>query len=72
MRFMDKQNSRFRVLALTATPGSTTGAIQDVVSVLKIEHVEYRDDQSPDVVKYINTKVIPIKSGPVQGETSGR
>lgn len=42
-----------RVLALTASPGSTIEQIQEVVTNLGIEHIEVRMDSDSDVVPYI-------------------
>ena len=50
------QNPYFRVLALTATPGSTPKAVQDVVDALHISHIEIRDEQSPDLAPYLHGK----------------
>ena len=40
-----KHQNQFRVLALTATPGSETKVVQDVVNNLKISHIESRSEQ---------------------------
>ncbi len=46
--------SRFpRLLALTASPGSTVEKIQEVVTNLGIENIEVRIDADPDVAPYI-------------------
>ncbi|KAJ8611828.1 hypothetical protein MRB53_037741 [Persea americana] len=54
--FMRRFNSSFRVLALTATPGSTTEAVQAVIDNLGIARVELRTEQSLDIVQYTHEK----------------
>ena len=51
------KNPHFRMLALTATPGSTPEAVQAIVDSLHISRIELRDEQSLDIRKYINEKV---------------
>jgi ATP-dependent DNA helicase MPH1 len=51
------KNPHFRVLALTATPGSTPEAVQAIVDSLHISRIELRDEQSLDIRSYINEKV---------------
>ncbi|GLV39645.1 Fanconi anemia group M helicase [Carabus blaptoides fortunei] len=58
-------NTNFRVLALSATPGSNFNAVRDVITNLLISHIEVRTNESLDVVPYIfqrklDTVVIPI------------
>jgi hypothetical protein len=54
------KNPHFRVLALTATPGSTPEALQNLINGLHISHVEIRDERSLDIVPYIHDKVSVI------------
>ncbi|XP_043930200.1 Fanconi anemia group M protein isoform X2 [Protopterus annectens] len=42
----------FRVLALSATPGSDTKAVQQVISNLLIAHIELRSEDSSDIQPY--------------------
>ena len=51
-----RKNPHFRVLALTATPGSKIEAVQEVVDALHISHIEMRSEQSPDVCQYLHKK----------------
>lgn len=44
-----------RILGLTASPGSTIETIQDICKNLKIEEIEARTENDPDVKKYIKT-----------------
>ncbi|XP_047528487.1 Fanconi anemia group M protein isoform X1 [Vanessa atalanta] len=55
----------YRVLALSATPGSKVEDVVNVVKNLRIAHLELRNENSIDVVSYshsrkINTVVIPL------------
>ena len=57
VRYMMAHNPHFRVLALTATPGSTPEAVQTVVDSLHISHIEIRDENSFDIRPYKQKKV---------------
>ena len=50
-------NPHFRILALTATPGSKPEAVQQLVDALHISHIEIRSENDPDLKKYLHTKV---------------
>ncbi|XP_046962883.1 Fanconi anemia group M protein isoform X2 [Vanessa cardui] len=55
----------YRVLALSATPGSKVEDVVNVVKNLRIAHLELRNENSIDVVSYshsrkINTVVVPL------------
>ena len=50
------KNPHFRVLALTATPGSTPEAVQGIVDSLHISHIEIRDENSIDLRGYMHKK----------------
>jgi ERCC4-related helicase len=52
------KNPHFRVLALTATPGSKPDAVQAIVDALHISHIEIRDEQSLDLAPYLHKKRI--------------
>ena len=58
IRYMMTKTPHFRVLALTATPGSKPQAVQAVVDALHISHIEIRDEESPDVARYLRKKHI--------------
>jgi Fanconi anemia group M protein len=51
------QHHNFRVLALSATPGSDIKAAAEVVDNLRIAHMEIRTETDPDVKKYMFTRV---------------
>ncbi|KAI5366481.1 putative helicase, P-loop containing nucleoside triphosphate hydrolase [Septoria linicola] len=56
VQFLRRFNSSFRVLALTATPGSTTEAVQAVIDNLGIARVELRTESSLDIRQYTHEK----------------
>ncbi|KAH9835748.1 P-loop containing nucleoside triphosphate hydrolase protein [Rhodofomes roseus] len=58
MRYMMAKNPHFRVLALTATPGSKPEAVQEIVNCLHISHIEIRDEESLDIRSYIHKKEV--------------
>lgn len=53
---LDKFNTSFRVLALTATPGATIESVQTVVDNLDISSIQLRTDKDPDVLQYMNSR----------------
>ncbi|KAF2217897.1 hypothetical protein CERZMDRAFT_31243, partial [Cercospora zeae-maydis SCOH1-5] len=56
VQFLRRFNSSFRVLALTATPGSTTEAVQSVIDNLGIARVELRTESSLDIRQFTHEK----------------
>ncbi|KAG1757914.1 hypothetical protein EDB19DRAFT_1659787 [Suillus lakei] len=58
VRFLMAKNPHHRVLALTATPGSTPEAIQSIVDSLHISRIEIRDENSIDLREYMHKKEI--------------
>ena len=56
VQFLRRFNNSFRVLALTATPGSTTEAVQAVIDNLGIARVELRTESSLDIRQYTHEK----------------
>ncbi|TKA83789.1 hypothetical protein B0A55_00054 [Friedmanniomyces simplex] len=59
--FLRRFNSSFRVLALTATPGSTVEAVQAVIDHLGIARVELRTEQSLDIRPYTHEKQTDVE-----------
>jgi ERCC4-related helicase len=58
----DKMSNKARILALTASPGSDLDKIREVCTNLKIEKVEVRTEEDPDVKPYVqDVKVNWIK-----------
>ncbi|KAK9716906.1 3'-5' DNA helicase, variant 2 [Basidiobolus ranarum] len=67
IRELSAKNPLFRVLALSATPGTDTATVQDVVNNLMISHIELRSEESLDIQKYthgrkIDVIVVPLTS----------
>ncbi|KAK3394820.1 hypothetical protein B0H63DRAFT_462077 [Podospora didyma] len=58
VEFMRRFSTSFRVLALTATPGSSVEAVQDVIDNLGISHVEIRTEESIDIRQYVHSRNI--------------
>ncbi|BGP51068.1 3'-5' DNA helicase [Rhodotorula kratochvilovae] len=56
IRYMMCRNPHFRVLALTATPGSRGDAVQEVIDNLHIGRIEVRADDSLDIRQYVHKK----------------
>ncbi|KAI0374376.1 P-loop containing nucleoside triphosphate hydrolase protein [Pilatotrama ljubarskyi] len=56
VRFMMQHNPHFRIMALTATPGSKPEAVQEIVDALHISHIEIRNESDLDLKKYLHTK----------------
>ncbi|CAF1378592.1 unnamed protein product, partial [Didymodactylos carnosus] len=64
-------SEQYRVLALSATPGNSVEAVQQVIDNLKIAHIELRTDDSLDIKKYSFEKVIEkiiVKPNPLMDE----
>ncbi|KAK4516388.1 sphinganine kinase lcb4 [Mucor velutinosus] len=67
-----KTNKSFRILALTATPGSTVDAVQNVVTNLHISKIEIRTEESMDIRQFShgkNTQRIVVKLSYTEGST---
>nr|GAT47897.1 predicted protein [Mycena chlorophos] len=58
VRYMMAKNPYFRILALTATPGSKPEAVQDLVDNLHISRIEIRDEESLDIRPYVHQKKV--------------
>lgn len=56
VKFLRRFNSSFRVLALTATPGSTVGSVQEVIDGLGIARTEIRTEESIDIRDFVHTR----------------
>ena len=62
---MKKSNTIFRVIALSATPGTDLNAVRLVIQNLLISKIELRNEESPDIVPYtfqrtIEKVVVPL------------
>nr|XP_043613922.1 DEAD-box ATP-dependent RNA helicase FANCM [Erigeron canadensis] len=51
---------QFRILALTATPGSNHQTIQQVIDNLQISCLEHRSESDPDVTPYVHDRKIEL------------
>lgn len=56
IKFLRRYNSSFRVLALTATPGSTVESVQAVIDGLGISRVEIRTEDSLDIRDFVHSR----------------
>jgi hypothetical protein len=57
IEYIEQAGAKFRILALSATPGTSIKTIQSVVDTLRISRIEARSDSDPDVKNtYINVK----------------
>ncbi|KAI5798889.1 hypothetical protein EDC01DRAFT_688548 [Geopyxis carbonaria] len=62
VKLLRRENTSFRLLALTATPGSTVEAVQGVIDSLGIVRVEIRTDESLDIRDYIQKRTVEIET----------
>ncbi|XP_056841558.1 Fanconi anemia group M protein isoform X4 [Rattus norvegicus] len=65
VRELVKYTNHFRILALSATPGSDIKAVQQVITNLLIEKIELRSEDSPDILPYSHERrveklVVPL------------
>jgi ERCC4-related helicase len=58
VRLMNKMDVGFRLIGLSATPGYEHDKIQEVISNLNISKVIYKDENQPEVKKYLHQKII--------------
>jgi ATP-dependent DNA helicase MPH1 len=56
--FLRRFNSSYRILALTATPGSDVEAVQKVIDGLDISRIEIRTETSMDISKYVHQRTV--------------
>lgn len=52
VELLEQASAKFRVVGLSATPGSNIKAIQSVVEALRINRIESRCDDDPDIQQY--------------------
>ncbi|GAO18786.1 uncharacterized protein UV8b_02169 [Ustilaginoidea virens] len=57
-KFIRRFSKSFRILALTATPGSKIETVQEVIDNLGISHCEIRTEQSIDIRQYVHDRNI--------------
>ncbi len=53
-KYYIQQSSHHVILAMTASPGSESGRIEEVCNNLSIEKIEYRNEDDVDVKQYVN------------------
>ena len=58
IEFIRRFNKSFRILALTATPGSSVEAVQEVIDGLEISQIEIRTEKSIDIQPYVHAREI--------------
>uniref|UniRef100_A0A8C8A7Q4 ATP-dependent RNA helicase FANCM n=1 Tax=Otus sunia TaxID=257818 RepID=A0A8C8A7Q4_9STRI len=58
VRELSKYTNQFRILALTATPGSDTKAVQQVISNLLIAQIELCAEDSPEIQPYSHERQV--------------
>ncbi|XP_050438212.1 Fanconi anemia group M protein [Adelges cooleyi] len=64
LRRLKEENRLIRIIGLSATPGTTVDAVIEVIQNLNVSRLEFRTEESSDVVKYLNKKdveCIPVK-----------
>lgn len=61
VRFLRRFNTSFRVLGLTATPGSSVEAVQNVIDGLDISRVEIRTENSLDIRQFVHNRSIDLE-----------
>ncbi|SCZ98981.1 BZ3500_MvSof-1268-A1-R1_Chr3-1g05746 [Microbotryum saponariae] len=70
VRYLMCRNPHFRILALTATPGSKGEAVQEVIDNLHICNIQVRTDQSFDIKQYIYHKSYDLTIMPLGPQLS--
>lgn len=58
VKFLNRFNTSFRVLALTATPGASVESVQAVIDGLGISRIEIRTEESLDIRQYVHPRKI--------------
>lgn len=58
VKFLHRFNQSFRVLALTATPGASIEAVQEVIDGLGISRIEIRTEESIDIRQYVHSRKV--------------
>ncbi|NXV47250.1 FANCM protein, partial [Uria aalge] len=58
VRELSKYTNQFRILALSATPGSDTKAVQQVISNLHIAQIELCAEDSPEIQPYSHERQV--------------
>ena len=59
-KLYENNNSQFRIIALSASPGSSNQKIEDLISNLHIKKIEFRTEKNSDIKNYIFNKKITL------------
>jgi fanconi anemia group M protein len=54
--YLEQSGAKFRILGLSATPGTSIKAVQQIIDVLRINCIEARSDDDSDVKQYIHER----------------
>ncbi|KAG4306264.1 hypothetical protein PORY_000252 [Pneumocystis oryctolagi] len=68
VRMIRSENKSFRILALTATPGTDVDSVQEVINSLCIARIELRTEDSIDIRGYIHNRVVETILVPLSQE----
>ncbi|XP_011638358.1 LOW QUALITY PROTEIN: ATP-dependent DNA helicase MPH1 [Pogonomyrmex barbatus] len=68
IKILSTQNQYFRILALSATPGNKIDNVHEVIQNLHISHLELREENSIDIMPYINKRKVDIILVPLSDE----
>ncbi|KAJ6257821.1 ATP-dependent DNA helicase mph1 [Drechslerella dactyloides] len=68
IRYIRRFNNSFRVMALTATPGSKVESVQEVITSLGVARTEIRTEESLDIRGYIHQREIQLEKFPLSDE----
>ncbi|KAL6266593.1 hypothetical protein P5V15_003439 [Pogonomyrmex californicus] len=68
IKILSIQNQYFRILALSATPGNKIDNVHEVIQNLHISHLELREENSIDIMPYINKRKVDIILVPLSDE----
>lgn len=58
VKYLKRFTNSFRVVALTATPGASVEAVQEVIDGLGVSKVEIRTEESLDIRQYVHSRKI--------------
>eukprot|EP00122_Pirum_gemmata_P014118 Pgem_evm1s13156 len=66
VRQLRDQGARYRLVALSATPGNSLETVQNLVSNLEITHLELKSEESEDIKEYVfgrDMEVVIVNGG---------
>jgi len=70
VRKIAEQNSQFRIVGLSATPGNDIPSIQDIIFNLMISKIIYMDESDTDLAQYQHSTDIEIITVPMSGDVT--